>query len=45
MGAEVLSCGTCLDYYGLKEDLVVGKISNMYDTTESFKKAEKILSI
>ncbi len=30
-GAEILSCGTCLDFYGLKEKLKVGVISNMYD--------------
>lgn len=30
-GAEILSCGTCLDYYGLKEKLAVGRISNMYE--------------
>ncbi len=25
---EIVVCGTCLDYYGLKEDLAVGRISN-----------------
>lgn len=30
-GVEILSCGTCLDYYGLKEKLAVGRISNMYE--------------
>ena len=29
-GVEVLSCGTCLDYYGLKEKLAVGSVTNMY---------------
>ncbi len=29
-GVEVLSCGTCLDYYQLKEQLAVGGITNMY---------------
>lgn len=30
-GVEILSCGTCLDYFGLKEKLSVGRISNMYE--------------
>jgi len=28
-GAEVLSCGTCLDYFHTKEQLLVGRVSNM----------------
>ncbi len=34
-GVEILSCGTCLDYYGLKEQLRVGEVTNMYDTVET----------
>lgn len=30
-GVEILACGTCLDYYGLKEKLAVGRVSNMYE--------------
>lgn len=33
-GVEVLSCGTCLDFYGLKEQLAVGHLSNMYTIYE-----------
>ncbi|ADL08969.1 sulfurtransferase-like selenium metabolism protein YedF [Thermosediminibacter oceani] len=33
-GMEVMSCGTCLDYYGLKEKLAVGSITNMYTIAE-----------
>jgi selenium metabolism protein YedF len=28
---EIISCGTCLDYYNLKDNLAVGRIGNMYD--------------
>lgn len=28
-GANIFSCGTCLDFYNLKEKLEVGKIGNM----------------
>lgn len=43
-GVEVLSCGTCLDYYNLKEKLRVGVISNMYDIVNSLMEADKVIS-
>jgi selenium metabolism protein YedF len=30
-GVEILSCGTCLDFFKLKDQLAVGRISNMYE--------------
>lgn len=33
-GVEVLSCGLCLDFYGLKEKLAVGEVTNMYRILE-----------
>ncbi|NLX83157.1 MAG: sulfurtransferase-like selenium metabolism protein YedF [Clostridiales bacterium] len=33
-GVEVLSCGLCLEYYGLKEQLKVGQVTNMYRICE-----------
>ena len=44
-GVEILSCGTCLDYYGLKDKLKVGKISNMYDIVEKIKGAFNSITI
>ena len=29
-GVKILSCGTCLDYFQLKDQLAVGGITNMY---------------
>lgn len=29
-GVEILSCGTCLNHYGLTEKLAVGDVTNMY---------------
>lgn len=37
-GVEVLSCGTCLDYYNLTDELKVGNVSNMYEIVESLNK-------
>ncbi len=42
-GVEILSCGTCLDFYGLKEKLKVGIISNMYDITQSLLEADRLI--
>ncbi len=33
-GVEILSCGLCLDYYGIKENLEVGTITNMYEIVQ-----------
>ena len=44
-GVEILSCGTCLDYYGLKEELKVGTVTNMYTIVESMNNSSKTISI
>jgi peroxiredoxin family protein len=43
-GVEILSCGTCLDFYGLKEKVKVGMISNMYDIVQSLMEADRLIS-
>ncbi len=42
-GVEIMTCGTCLDYYGLKEKLEVGTVTNMYSIVEKMNQAERIL--
>ena len=42
-GAELLTCGTCLDYYGLKDSLRVGAVTNMYTITEKLAGAVRII--
>jgi selenium metabolism protein YedF len=42
-GVAILSCGTCLDFYGLKERLKVGIISNMYDIAQSLLEADRLI--
>ena len=44
-GVEVLSCGTCLDYFGIKKKLMVGKVSNMYEIINSLAQAGKLIKI
>ena len=43
MGTEILTCGTCLDFYGLKDKLKVGGISNMYEIAEKQCSAEVVI--
>lgn len=42
-GVEILTCGTCLNYYGLSEKLAVGTVTNMYVIAEKKIKASMIV--
>ena len=42
-GVEILTCGTCLNYYGLTEKLAVGAVTNMYDICAKMMNAEKVV--
>jgi selenium metabolism protein YedF len=44
-GIEILACGTCLEYYGLKEKLAVGEISNMYTIAETMLGAGRVVKL
>lgn len=39
-GTKVYSCGTCLNYYNLADQLKVGVVGNMYDVVESLNSTE-----
>jgi selenium metabolism protein YedF len=42
-GVEILTCGTCLNFYGITEKLGVGSVTNMYVIAEKQMKAVKIV--
>ena len=42
-GVEILVCGTCADFYGIKEQLGVGKISNMFTITETLARTGHVV--
>lgn len=44
-GVEILACGTCLGYYDIKEQLRVGKISNMYDIASALFSAGRLVTL
>ena len=42
-GVEILTCGTCLNFYGITEKLQVGSVSNMYDIVERMSSADRVI--
>lgn len=42
-GVEILTCGTCLNFYGLTEKLSVGSVTNMYTIVEKLAGAGKVM--
>lgn len=42
-GVEILSCGTCLDYYRCADKLMIGQVTNMYSIVEAMMQADKII--
>lgn len=44
-GVEILSCGACLDFYGLTEKLKVGTVTNMYSNVEIMHEADNTIVI
>ena len=42
-GVEILTCGTCLDFLGIKEKLAVGQVTNMYDIVDRLMGAGKVV--
>jgi len=44
-GVEILICGTCLDYFNLKEKIAVGQVSNMYTIAETMLAAGRLIRV
>lgn len=42
-GIDLAACGTCLDYFHLKEKVKVGRVSNMTEIVSSLLGAEKVV--
>jgi len=42
-GVAVMACGTCVEYFGVKESLAVGMISNMYTITKYLSEAGHVV--
>ena len=44
-GVKLLACGTCIDYFQLKEKINVGEISNMYAIRDIMAQADKVITL
>jgi len=44
-GVEILVCGICLDFFNLKNDLKVGRVTNFYEVTEILLSNDRIVKI
>ncbi|MBR0373953.1 MAG: sulfurtransferase-like selenium metabolism protein YedF [Mogibacterium sp.] len=44
-GTKVLVCGTCLNYFGIKDDCKVGTVSNMYDILSAMQEVSKVITL
>lgn len=42
-GVEILTCGTCLDHFGIKDQLAVGEVTNMYVIVEKMEQAVRVV--
>ncbi|MGE5396400.1 MAG: sulfurtransferase-like selenium metabolism protein YedF [Chitinophagales bacterium] len=44
-GVEIISSGTCLDFYNLRNQVMVGRVSNMYTIVERLATAQKVITL
>jgi selenium metabolism protein YedF len=42
-GVQLLVCGTCLNYFEIKDKLTAGTVSNMYDIVETMSHAGRLI--
>ena len=42
---EILACQTCLKYYGIREKIAAGKVSNMPDILDAMHDAGKVIHL
>ncbi len=43
-GVEIYSCGTCLDFLNLKDTLLVGQVTNIFEIMDAMAQARKVVS-
>lgn len=43
LGVEIVSCGTCLDFFQLKDKLRAGRVTNMYEIVSSLAEASQVI--
>lgn len=43
-GVDILTCGTCLEFFALKDKLAVGSVTNMYSIVTTLAEAMTVIS-
>ncbi len=43
MGVDIASCGLCLDFYQLKDQLQAGRVTNMLEIAEAQLQAGRVI--
>ncbi|MBU2550954.1 MAG: sulfurtransferase-like selenium metabolism protein YedF [Proteobacteria bacterium] len=43
-GVRIFSCGTCLDFFRIKDKLAVGQVTNMFEIIETISGADRVVS-
>ncbi len=43
-GVEMISCGTCLNYFNKADELAIGRVSNMFEIVEVMRNSGKVIS-
>lgn len=44
-GVKVMACGTCVDYFQVREKITVGEITNMYNIRDIMARAAKVITL
>lgn len=44
VGVQIFSCGTCLDFFGIKDRLAVGVVTNMFEIIETLSGADRVVA-
>jgi len=44
-GVQIFACGTCLNYYGILDQLRIGIVSNMFEIVNFLLDASKVIKI
>lgn len=42
-GVRIITCGTCLNHFGITDQLKVGEVGNMYEIVETMMKADLVI--
>jgi selenium metabolism protein YedF len=44
-GARIASCGTCLEHYGRREELLLGEVGSMDQTVQIMATADRVIRV